>query len=425
MLDRTIAPELKKISPQSLPPYEVLFLETGTPVYYIPYPNMDVMSVEINFDACACNEQKSGLSSFTAKLLSEGTKFKSSFEVSQILDNLGSYFNVETNIDFSTVSVHNLTENFDKTINLTEEILKFPAFSEEEFDSLLARLYQSITVEEKKTAWQARRLFMNNLFGSKHPYANTVGREELNKISRDEIIDFYKQKFDLSNSFVVVAGGFNQKRIHERLEKLYSNTNYRSPEWGKITQQPETNIGLEVIKMEGYMQSSVRTGFHGFNRNHPDVYKMRVVNTILGGYFGSRLMSNIREEKGYTYGIGSAWITNKSAGYFTCASDVGSEFTKDTLIQIRIEMEKMRQEKVSEAELEIVKNYMLGKLVADLETPFQIADRLKYSVVYGLDAHELEKNFNEIQNASVDDILNLAQKYFDLENMVEVVCGSY
>lgn len=171
------------------------------------------------------------------------------------------------------------------------------------------------------------------------------------------------------------------------------------------------------------LQNAILIGTPLFNRKHPDYFPLMVANTLLGGYFGSRLMSNIREDKGYTYGIGSALATYKHHGYFIISTEVGSDVCADALKEIYIEIEKLCNRKVPEKELNVVKSYMLGDLLRDMDGPFALADRFKNMYINNL-PDTYYPNFAEaIKNVNPDEILRVSQRYLSVENLSELVAG--
>jgi predicted Zn-dependent peptidase len=158
-------------------------------------------------------------------------------------------------------------------------------------------------------------------------------------------------------------------------------------------------------------------------KTHKDFHSLTVLNTILGGYFGSRLMTNIREDKGYTYGIGSGMIPLKKAGYFFISTEVGVEVCNKAIDEIYIEINRLRNESISEKELILVKNYMIGSFLRSIDGPFALANRFKSIMEYDLDYSYYDDYISTIKNIKASDLLNLANKYLDPNSMTEVVAG--
>jgi predicted Zn-dependent peptidase len=423
MLNRTVAPTLQSITSIPFPDYEEVVLPGGTRIFFLPYGLQPVMGIEFVYNAGQCRPQRIGVSPLTAELLTEGTTTRTAYQIAQEIDSFGAYLHAETSTDFTTISLHTLTQFFEPTFEVLADVLKNASFTADEYQSKLKRTLQNISVEEQKTSWQAKKRFLAGLYGNEHPYASTIGKEELEKLNVELLKDYYSKYFHPSQCFVIVTGIYDRTAVLDKLSAFFDGIQVSADAWGTVPNNIQPTVGYQTFDMPDNLQCSIRVGHLGFRRNHPDVYKMRVTNTVLGGYFGSRLMQNIREDKGYTYGIGSAWISNKEGGYFTIATDVGKDFVEDTLRQIKIEINRLIEEKISDDELEVVKNYMLGKIVSDMETPFQLADRLKHAVVFGFSKEEMNHSFEAIQTTTADDVLTMAQTYFQPEQLLEVVCG--
>ena len=171
------------------------------------------------------------------------------------------------------------------------------------------------------------------------------------------------------------------------------------------------------------MQSSVRIGRLLFPRTHPDFVGMQVVASLLGGYFGSRLMQNLREQHGYTYGVQAAMINFDSEGYFAIATQVAREHRDDALGEIYAEIERLRHELVDEEELQMVKNVMIGEILRILDGPFGIADVTIENIMCGMDNHATEQSVATIAAITPEDVRNLAHRYLERERLVEVVVG--
>jgi predicted Zn-dependent peptidase len=184
-------------------------------------------------------------------------------------------------------------------------------------------------------------------------------------------------------------------------------------------------VQTPCVRLEhaGAVQSAVRVGRMLFTRNHPDYVGMQVVATVLGGYFGSRLMRNLREERGYTYGVFAAMANLDRAGYLAIATQVAAEAREDTLHQIYTEIERLRTELISEQELALVKNIMVGEMMRILDGPFGIVDVTIENVQCGTDNLAIERSVEAIRRCTPEDVQRLAEKYLRREDLVEVTVG--
>jgi predicted Zn-dependent peptidase len=192
---------------------------------------------------------------------------------------------------------------------------------------------------------------------------------------------------------------------------------------GTVPAGQASPVKVSYIERNNAIQSAIRVGRPMFNKTHADYAGMQVLNTILGGYFGSRLMKNIREEKGYTYGIGSAVVSMIHGGYFFIASEVGAEVCSSALEEVYKEMDILRMEPIPEEELQMVKNYMLGSFLKSIDGAFNLVDRWKGIMFYNLGYEYYDRFINTVSTISPPELMMLAQKYLTRESMNELVVG--
>jgi len=224
----------------------------------------------------------------------------------------------------------------------------------------------------------------------------------------------------------MVAGKFEEQALYGLIDRFFGQLALQPSSFVSLSQTlvPETQKGEYLHKMENQVQSSIRLGHISIPKNHPDYEELQVLGTLLGGFFGSRLMKNIREEKGFTYGIYGGFYGMKEKGYFMVSTDVANEYVDATLEEIYKEIQRIQNEKVTEEELQVVKNYMLGNLLSSMETPFQIADTLSLLKLNNLTVEHLKKTFQLIKNIKIERIMELANQYINLNNMIVVIAGT-
>jgi predicted Zn-dependent peptidase len=267
----------------------------------------------------------------------------------------------------------------------------------------------------------SRKRFAELLFGNDHPYGHNVTEKDFDDLKREQAYDFYKQSHTAKDTIIVAAGNVTDatlKLIEKHFGGMKAGSNVQP---GK--KELHTQKGVHYIEKKDALQSAIRMGKMLFKKSHPDYCAMQVVNTIFGGYFGSRLMANIREDKGYTYGIGSAMVSFSHEGYFTISTEVGTEVTTAAVKEIYFELERMRNEKVSESELSLVRNYMLGTFLRSVDGPFALADRFKGIYFAGLGYDYYDQFMEAIRTITPEEIMRLANKYLQKDEMVELVVG--
>ncbi|MEZ4776980.1 MAG: pitrilysin family protein [Bacteroidia bacterium] len=425
MLDRSTPPAAQPLKNVSLPDFHRHTLSNGIPVYIMPFGTLEIVEIQVVFKAGQSYQPKTGIASFTARNMPEGTKSYSSLSLAQTLDAYGAWLNHESDDEGVSFSLATLSRHLGNTLPLLHEVITAPLFLAEEFDKMKERTLQQMQVNAQKTSNIARRYFDELLFGKDHPYGMYFGEEALKEITLPELIQYHHNYLYPGNFSIIASGRFDEKNVLNQLEENFGGLILR-PALSEISRAarkaPDAPVGRQFFEKKG-MQATLRMGYRTVPFSHPDYYPMQVVNTILGGYFGSRLMKNIREEKGYTYGIYSGWVGNKYDGYFVVQSDVGNQYITPTIQEVKAEMRKLSEEGVTEDELQLVSNYLLGKSIGQRETPFQMGDLVRYSIINDIPFKELDRKFEVIQNITTNEIQELANKYLKPDHMLEVVVG--
>lgn len=426
-LDRTVPPQVAPLAYQPLPPYKKVALANGIPVYLLRYGTQEVVEVQVVYKAGHSYEAQPGLADYATRMLTEGTEKKSSLQIAQMLDDFGSYLNVESGFDLATVSLSTLERHLPLTLNLLKEVLLQSTVPEDEFTKARNRNLQKLEIEEQKTQFQARKLFRPKLFGQAHPYAYVAQAQQLKAITPEACREYIGTMLHPSRATIIVTGLFDEDDVfnllNSKLGKLEASAAADIPSAAASTAISTAAAGRYVHSMADTVQSTLSVGHAAFSRAHEDYHKMRLVNTVLGGYFGSRLMSNIREEKGYTYGIYSQWSSLKYGGYFGVNTSVGNEFVEDTLSEIKKEIIRLQEEPIGAEELEVAKNYLLGRIISQQETPFEIGDILKLLLHHELEPEDIQKGYEAIQACTTEEIQTLAQQHLQPHALIEVVAG--
>ena len=425
MLDRTTPPAAQPIQFVPFPEPAVYTLSKEVQLYCIQHGNQPVIELQVVFQGGYCYEKTPGVSLFTPKMMNEGTKSYLSAELSELFDFYGVSLAIETAFETIRLSLSALEKQIAQVIPILQEILTSPTFPIDEYDLMLSRVRQAIQVDSRKTSYWARRLSGHLLWGKEHPYGRHIGIDELKQISLDQLIEYHREIFCAENLTLVAVGNFNTENLRQLCEELISKIPLnKSVTSSNGTLAPSPNApGTTTYPVPDTMQSTIRIALPLFKRNHPDYHALRLVNTIFGGFFGSRLMKNIREEKGYTYGIGSSLMCYKYNGMWVIQTETAHEYVQDTLQEINYEVDKLHQELVTAEELEIASNYLLGRMLGSQETPFQISDMFLTQLVNGLPADDWESAYKTIQSVTPAQIRELSQQYLNPNEMRIVVCG--
>ena len=423
ILDRAQPPAFQAIQEIQLPAVQRHTLDNGIPLHLIAVDQQPVLRLECVFEAGTWYEQTPGTAFFAVKMLAEGTATRSSAQISEYFDSYGAFVELNSGPDRASIVVYCLTKFLPDVLPLLRELLNEPTFPQKELDELKNITLQNLRVNYEKNAYLAGVLFREKLFGLAHPYGRSQRPEAIEQLTRDGVVDFYERAIRNRSFQIVLAGQASEREvllINNALGQLPIRTDLLSAFTGSL---PIDNTLPVLAEKPDSTQSSIRLGRRLFTRAHPDFFKMLVTNEILGGYFGSRLMKNIREEKGFTYGISSNMPSFRRDGYFLIGTDVNKENTQETLDEIRKEIRVLQTEPVSADELETVKNYMAGEFVGSLNTPFEIADRYKVILLDNLPADFLTTYIQRMRAVSADDIMGTATRYLAEGDLREVIVG--
>lgn len=422
MYDRNIAPALIKPDEIKIREPEKIVLENGIPIYVINAGEQDVIKIEIIFKAGASEHKNFLIAGATNELLDEGTKHHSAVEIAEEFEFYGAFLHAESTADWASVSLITLNKFLEKVFPLYHEIISEPVFPEQEIETFKIQNKQRLQVNNNKVDYVARKTFNQKLFGQLSPYGFYQAVEDYDKIDKNTLLNFHHANY-LNGIFAIVVSG----KVRESALKLISNFFGKTPLIKNTISTPGFQNGSMggkyFMEKQGAVQSGLRIGRVLFNKAHPDYKGMSILNTILGGYFGSRLMSNIREDKGYTYGIGSALVSLQNTGYFFIATEVGVEVRDAALKEIYFEIKKLRGELIPAAELELVRNYLIGAFQRSIDGPFALADRLKSILTFNLGYEYFYEYIHSVHTISSEKIQNLAQKYLSTELLTEVKIG--
>jgi predicted Zn-dependent peptidase len=424
--NRSIAPESQAIENIKALTPKLIRLDNQIPVYLIDSGTPEVCKMEIIFRAGAYFQTQPLISRFTNLLMCEGTRSRSGFEIASMLEYFGSYLNSYTQKDIAGFSLSALNSKLVHVLPIMEDILKEATFPEDELQLLVQKERKTFIDDSRKVSVVAQQEFNELIFGSRHPYGRKVQPDDFNKIRREQLIDFHKNYYPANRCFMIISG-----KLPTGIDSMV-NKHFGSKDWISSTEQPEpeekpfdTSSGKSLFKeMPDVVQNAIRIGKRTIKITHPDYAKFSVVNTILGGYFGSRLMSNIREDKGYTYGIYSGLSSFRKSGVFYIAAEVGSDVCKPAIDEIYNEMERLSVQPVMGKELELVRNYMLGGILRSLDGPFATANLLKSLIEFDMSIDTYIQNlFETIKNITSDEILKISQRYLQRTDMSEQVAG--
>ncbi len=407
----------------SLQNAECLTLKNGVKLYSLPCNEFEVIRVSFVFGAGSVMQSVPFSATATANMMYEGSRDMNSTQIAEKLDYYGSYFDVNIDRDFSYINFCSLSKFIKPTLEVAEQIILHPTFPEEELITYRNKRKQRLAIERQKVETRAREAFAKSLFGENHPYGVSSDEAEYDNLTREDLIHIYNRLYVASNCFVVVSGKITDE-VLELVEKVAEQIPQRDKPADVEFPEPQQRP-YHLVEKADAVQSSIRIGRLLFTRTHPDFVGMQVLATVLGGYFGSRLMKSLREERGYTYGVMSAMVNFAQSGYFAVATQVGVDVVEDALNLIYEEIEQLRTDPISDDELGMVKRIMIGEIMRILDGPFGIADVTIENILCDRANDYIAQNVKQIESITAEELMALASKYLAKDDLVTVVSGSH
>jgi zinc protease len=423
--DRTKMPLTANFEKLELKTPEEIRLDNGLPVFLIPGDEPEVTRLDLVFDAGSAFQEVKLQAAAVNDLLADGTRHHSSFEIAEILDFHGAYTDFFLTKDTAGITLYGLTKHYHRLLPLMAEMITEAVFPEEEVAIFLERRKQEFQVNKQKVRYLASQGFNKLIFGENSAYGQVLEEEDFERLNRSHLLDFYRRYY-AENRFKIILSGKIDNTLLQNLNRILGQPVLPS---GLPDRKSEIHFVLPgseqkmLVEKKEALQSALRIGTLSMAQNHPDFAGLNLLNTVLGGYFGSRLMRSVREEKGYTYGIYSALQTHRHATLFGIATEVNARHTKDALKEIERQMLLLCREKIAQDELQTVKNYVYGSYLRSFDGPLQVADRFRKSLELELPFSFYRELLDRMMRLTPEDLFPLAAKYLNPENMKTLVVG--
>lgn len=419
MLNRSIQPELKSIEKIDFVKPIVYDITSDVKLFFMKDVNNETTRFDLYFDAGNIRAPK-GTPAFVNSLLFSGTKEKSSTQISNEIDALGGFMESGLSAENAVVSMYCLRENVLPILHIVVDAIDNCAFIDHEVNELLADKKQAFLTNMEKVSYLSQREFQNKLFHSSDIYSTIATEDFYENVSTQTLKKFFQEYYLKGLTKVVVVGNLSSDTIDEIIDSVGK---WAKNGLGKFEKEIKNLQGTFHVNKENAVQTAIRVGKILFNKKHEDYNDFLVLNTILGDYFGSRLMANIREDKGYTYGIGSMVAEYNNIGYFMIATEVGKDLKEATLHEIKFEIERLKTELIPDEELSLIKNYLLGQLLKSADGPYSMMDLYLSAEAQGLDLNFYNKAIEELHSITPQRLQELAIKYLVWEEMTIVSAG--
>jgi len=418
MLNRTISPEVKQIDKIDFIKPQIFDISKDVKLFFMKEVPNETARLDLYFDAGTVNGD-AGIASFVNGMLLSGTDEKTSTQINNEIDELGGFFESGVSNENAVITMYSLRDKVLPILKVMTNAIQNLVFHQHEVEELVNDRRQKFKTSMEKVSFIAQRAFQQRLF-SESIYGRVTNESDFDSISTDSLKSFFKKNYLNGLTKVVVVGDLTQDEIDEIIDLIGSWASNTTTEFEKNIKNLK---GYAHLVKDGAVQTAIRVGRMLFNKTHEDYNDFLILNTIFGDYFGSRLMSNIREDKGYTYGIGTMVAELHNVGYFIIATEVGKDVKDATLTEIQNEITRLQTELVGDDELNLVKNYLMGQLLKSADGPYSMTDLYMSVEPYGLDLDFYNTSIDSLNNITPERIQELAVKYLNWNDMTVVSAG--
>ncbi len=425
MLDRTVIPEVKEFGLLSAPVPEYITLSNGIRLAILDQGEQEVNRLTISWSGGTADVDSPAALIVAAELIKEGCKSLTGEEIAEALDFNGAWLRISPSHHFTVLTLHSLNSRFKNVLPIIGEIISSPAFPQEEFEIIKEKVARSRELEAKKVTFHASEADRRLVFGENHPMSRTTTPDDIRRVTIDDINRVYKQVFRSYPPVTFIAGRITDEIRHDTISVLESLTfdNNNDRHITTVPLSPSTVRSMIIDRPES-LQTAVKLSIPAISRSDADYNDLRLATMALGGYFGSRLMSNIREDKGYTYGISAGLLGYPEGGVITIDSQCDNTYTNLLIDETINEINRLKSDPMDSDELSHVRRYAMTSLAATLDSPFSIMDYYINLRHYAMPADYFMKQQTAIRELSADTIMKMARKYYNLDNLYTSVAGS-
>ncbi len=397
-------------------------LDNGVPVYSLDAGTQEVLLIEWVFYAGNWYEEKNIVAATTNFMLKNGTDQRNAFSINEHFEFYGAYLNRSCYNETATITLHCLSKHVSELLPVVAEIIEASVFPEEELNTYRRNQKQKLEVNLKKCDFIANRLIDEYVYGIQHPYGKYTSTLDYDSLNREELVAFHQRFYAEGNCTIFTAGKI-PANLNKQLNEIFGKLPLQQKPTPVIDHplHPSTEKKFRIINDAEGVQGAIRMARPFPNRHHPDYSKVQILNNVFGGFFGSRLMSNIREDKGYTYGIHSYIQNHIHDGAWMISTEAGREVCEATIEEVYKEMQVLCSEPIDEEELSLVRNYMIGSVLGELDGPFQLISRWKNYVLNGVDENYFYNSVAQIKTTGSEELQELAKKYLNPDSFYELV----
>lgn len=404
------------------PPYTHVGLSNGIEVYSLKTASAELCYCELIFENGRIHEHKQMVARFTAIMLQEGTEDYNSAQVADFFDYYGASYSIHADLDFTSISFSCLQKFFAPLLEFVIHLITNPSFRQADLDRCKKFIKSQLKHQLAEPDFVSYREFTASIFGANETYGYNTSIDNIDAITLEDLHRYHQENYVSTMLKVFFCG--NVEVIHEAFwQKNLGSISVQNQTAKRNYKSFENKLEVLHFPMEYAAQTSLKLGCKMFSKINTDFYPLYFINTILGDYFGSRLMKNIREDKGFTYDIHSTLDAQLHDGCFYISAELNQNELSQTLDEIKKELNRLHTEPIAETELLMVKNYLHGHLQRLLDGSFQSILFLKILVSEYHDAQAYKLIMDTIHDIDAKQIMDLSKRYLNYENMTIITAG--
>lgn len=431
-LDRTKAPEIREFGNLVMPEVKKSVLANGIPLYELDHGSQEACCLTCVWRGGIAEGKAKALPALVLSMMREGTTAHSGEEIADIIESNGAKLFVSADSHFSTLKLYTLNSRAADVLPLLPEIILHPTFPEKNFEVLREKAAKNEEIKLAKVETQATNAVNRMVMGANHPLAVTETPEDIRAYTRADLVRWHERVFPPvtgesgESSLTLFLAGRITPEIRKMIHDLFGQipVERREPMPFNIIPFECNGAGEERVRVDGALQSAVRMFMPAIDRNHPDYIVLRLLVMALGGYFGSRLMSNIREDKGYTYGINSYLLGYPEGGLIGISSSTDNS-TADALIEETIgEIKRLSTGDFTEDEIERLKQHAMSTLASSLDSSFDIMEYYINGLVAFIPSNYFEEQVKAVKSLTPELLTRVARQYLSLDRLNIAVAGA-
>ncbi len=396
---------------------------SGLEIYTIESAAPDIVQIELFFEAGRWFEQKPLVATACSYLIKEGTRKKNAYQLAESIEYYGASLQTKCGNDYASISLYCLRRYAKDLLDIIFELLTDARFAEEELSLYVQRKKESLKTDLSNASIVGYRELTSQIYGQEHPYGYNSSEAYYDALTRDDLLEHYAC-YPSGLSYIFMSGRVDDHFVAD-ITQRFDQFSSEPKEFKVRSAEPPTAARQKLLRctVAGSSQTSLYMGRLLPKLNKVQWYDLMIANTIFGGFFGSRLMKNIREDKGYSYGVSSFIQRNKHAAALMLSTDVDPQYLTATIEQVKKEMERLKSEPIGEAELELVRNYLMGSFMQQFNGQSRSIRSVKRLVLNGSSIDQVHGLIDHLQQISPDAIRKAAEQHFNFEDYYRVESG--